>query len=172
MPLSDTAIRNAKPKEKPYKLADEKGLYLLVKPAGKYWRFDFRFDEKRKTLALGVYPDVSLKDARERRDEARKQLAARIDPGAQRKATKAAAADTFEAVTREWHEKASHGWTARYGERLLERFGRDVSPWIGARQIRELTAPDLLAALRRIEARGAFDTAHRVHQNLGLVLPG
>jgi hypothetical protein len=116
MPLSDTAIRNAKPKDKPYKLTDERGLYLLINPAGKYWRLDYRFEGKRKTLALGVYPDVSLKDAREKRDEARKQLAAGIDPGAQRKATKAADADTFEAIAREWINKRTPTWAPGHAE--------------------------------------------------------
>jgi hypothetical protein len=105
MPLSDTAIRNAKAKDKPYKLADEKGPYALINQAGKYWRFDCRFEGKRKTLAFGVYPDVPLKDAREKRDEARRKIAAGIDPGAERKATKTAQAETFEAIAREWFEK-------------------------------------------------------------------
>lgn len=156
MPLSDTAIRNAKPKDKPYKLTDERGLYLLINPAGKYWRLDYRFEGKRKTLALGVYPDVSLKDAREKRDEARKQLAAGIDPGAQRKATKAADADTFEAIAREWINKRTPTWAPGHAENIVRRLEQGIFPWLGAKPIREIAAPDLLAALRRIEERGAM----------------
>ena len=109
MPLSDTAVRNAKPADKPVKLADEKGLYLLVAPSGgKWWRLDYRFDGKRKPLSMGTYPDTSLKEAREKHDQARKFLAQGIDPGVQRKAMKAAQgaeADTFEAIAREWFAK-------------------------------------------------------------------
>ncbi len=114
--LSDTRIRNIKPREKPYKLADEKGLYLLVAPnGGCYWWMDYRANGKRKTLALGVYSDVSLKDAREKRDEARKLLANGTDPGETRKAQKAARAEdanTFEVVAREWFAKFSPNWAA------------------------------------------------------------
>lgn len=169
MPLTDTAIRNAKAKDKPYKLADEKGLYLLINQAGKYWRLDYRFEGKRKTLALGVYPDVSLKDARERRDEARKQIAAGIDPSAQRKATKTAQADTFEAVAREWFEKFAPSWVDSHSEKIIRRLERDIFPWLGSRSVRELAAPELLSALRRIEERGAIETAHRAHQNCGQI---
>jgi integrase len=169
MPLSDTAVRNAKPKDKPYKLSDEKGLYLLVASVGKYWRFDYRFAGKRKTLALGVYPDVSLKEARERRDEARKLIAQGVDPSAQRKATKTVLAETFEAIAREWLAKFSPSWTPEHAERITRRFERDVFPWIGTRPIREVAAPELLTVLRRIEERGALDTAHRAHQNCGQV---
>lgn len=169
MPLSDTAVRNAKPKEQPYKLTDERGLYLLIKPAGKYWRFDYRFEGKRKTLALGVYPDIRLREARERRDEARKRLAHGIDPGAERKATKTAASETFEAIGREWFAKFSPGWAKGHSEKIIRRLERDVFPWIGARPLRDIAAPELLAVLRRIEERGALDTAHRAHQNCGQV---
>jgi integrase len=173
MSLTDPAIRNAKPGEKPIKLADEKGLYLLIVPAGgKWWRLDYRFAGKRKTLSMGTYPEVSLKEARDKRDDARKQLAQGIDPGETRKAMKAAQsaeADTFEVVAREWHTKFSPTWTPEHGERIIRRFERDVFPWMGKRPIREITAPELLAALRRIESRGALDTAHRAHQNCGQV---
>ena len=173
MSLTDPAIRNAKPGEKPIKLADEKGLYLLIVPAGgKWWRLDYRFAGKRKTLSMGTYPEVSLKEARDKRDDARKQLAQGIDPGETRKTMKAAQsaeADTFEVVAREWHTKFSPTWTPEHGERIIRRFERDIFPWMGKRPIREITAPELLAALRRIESRGALDTAHRAHQNCGQV---
>lgn len=173
MPLTDIAVRNAKAREKPYKLADERGLYLLVNAAGKYWRFDYRFAGKRKTLALGVYPDSTLAKARAKRDEARRQLADEIDPGLQRKAVRAArserAANSLEVIAREWHAKQLPAWTAGHAGRILRRLDVDVFPWIGARPIAELTAPEVLAALRRIEARGAIETAHRTHQNLSQV---
>lgn len=169
MPLSDTAIRNTKTKDKPYKLADEKGLYLLVNQAGKYWRFDYRFDGKRKTLALGVYPDVSLKGARDKRDEARRQVAAGIDPGAQRKATKTATAETFEAIAREWFAKVSPTWTRGHADHVITRLEQNIFPWLGMRPIRDITAPELLTALRRTEERGASETARRLRQTCGQV---
>lgn len=169
MPLTDTATRNAKPKDKPYKLADEKGLYLLVNGAGKYWRMDYRYDAKRKTIAFGVYPDVTLKDAREKRDDARKLIAQGIDPGAERKATKTAASETFEAITREWFAKYAPTWVDSHSEKIIRRMERDIFPWLGARPIREIVAADLLAVLQRIEERGAVETAHRAKQNCGQV---
>jgi integrase len=166
MPLSDTAIRNAKPGVKPAKLFDERGLFLLVTPAGgKWWRFRFAFGGKEKLLSLGVYPDVSLKDARSRRDAARKLLAEGIDPGEDRKTQKAVkqdrAANSFEAVTREWFGKFSSKWVNLHAQRVMRRFERDVFPWIGGKPIADVTAPDLLAVVRRIEGRGALETAHR-----------
>ncbi len=174
MPLSATQVSKAKPGDKPYKLADGGWLYLLVHPkGGRYWRMDYRYMGKRKTLALGIYPDVSLKDARERRDAARKLLADGIDPGAQRQAMKAAraarTANSFEAVAREWHTKHSPNWSADHGTRVLRRLERDIFPWLGGRPIAEITAPDLLVALRRIESRGALETAHRALQNCGQI---
>lgn len=174
MPLTDTALRNAKPKDKPYKLADEKGLFLLVHPnSGKYWRFKYRYDGKEKLLALGVYPDVSLKDARERRDNARKQVAADIDPSQHRKAIKAARAasaeNSFEVVAREWFGKHSPNWAKSHSDKIIRRFENDVFPWIGGRPVAEITAPELLTVARRIESRGTLDTAHRAMQNCGQV---
>lgn len=171
MPLSDTGAKNAKPKDKPYKLADERGLYLLVNAGGKYWRFDYRFGGKRKTLALGVYPDVSLRDARNRRDDARKQIAQDIDPGAARKAEKAskAGADSFESIAREWHAKQVPAWTTSNAEKIMARFENDLFPWLGSRPIVGVTAPELLAVLRRIESRDALESAHRARQTCGQV---
>lgn len=174
MALSDTAIRKIKPLDKAFKLTDEKGLFLLVHPNGsKYWRQKYRFDGKEKQLALGVYPDVSLKDARERRDEARKLLANGVDPGAARKAKKAAgennAANSFEVIAREWFAKFSAKWVPSHADKILRRFERDLFPWLGTRPIADIKAPELLQALRKIEARGSLDTAHRALQNCGQV---
>lgn len=174
MPLTDTAIRNAKPGDKTIKLFDERGLYLEVSPAGgKWWRLKYRFDGKEKRLSLGVYPDVSLKDARERRDTARKLLADGTDPSENRKAQKSAragrAANSFEVVAREWYAKYSATWAKDHGNRIIRRFERDIFPWIGARPIAEITAPELLAVVRRIEDRGALETAHRALGNCGQV---
>lgn len=175
MPLTDTAIKTAKPQAKQYKMPDEKALYLLVTPnGGKWWRLDYRFDGKRKTLSMGVYPEVSLKDARERRDQARKLLANGIDPGENRKAQKAAREDvvsnSFEVIAREWHSKQNATWSESYAAKTLSRFERDLFPWIGKRPIIEITAPELLSALRRIESRGAIETAHRALGECGQVL--
>jgi integrase len=174
MPLTDTTIRTAKPGAKPAKLFDERGLFLLVTPTGaKWWRFRFRFDGKEKLLSLGVYPDVGLKDARDRRDAARKLLSAGVDPGENRKATKAArqdrAANSFEVIAREWYAQEAPGWAEHHGDRILRRFERDVFPWIGGRPIADLNAPEILAAMRRIESRGALETAHRALSNCGQV---
>jgi integrase len=173
MPLSDTAIRNAKPQDKTFKLSDEKGLYLLVTPSGgKWWRFDYRFGGKRKTISMGTYPETSLKDARDKRDTARKQLAQRIDPSENRKAMKAAQqaqTDTFEVVAREWLGKFSAEWSEKHKLNTLAILAKDLFPWLGKRPMREITAPELLACLRRTESRGALDTAHRARQVCGQV---
>ena len=172
MPLTDSAIRNAKPKEKQYKMTDGSGLYLLVTPkGGKWWRLDYRFNGKRKTLSMGIYPDVSLKSARDKRDKARKQIADGIDPGELRKATKASQSDAngFEAVAREWWGKHEPNWSQTHSSRILLRLEKDVFPWIGNRPIGEITAPELLTVLRRIENRGAVETAHRIHQSCGQI---
>lgn len=174
MPLTDTAIRNAKPGAKPVKLFDERGLYLEISPAGgKWWRLKYRFAGKEKRLSLGVYPDVGLKEARDRRDEARKLLANGVDPSENRKAQKSARADraanSFEVVAREWFTKYSATWNASHGDRIIRRFERDIFPWIGDRPIAEVTAPELLTVVRRIENRGALETAHRALANCGQV---
>lgn len=175
MALTDTAIRSAKRESKSRKLTDEAGLYLLLSPSGgKWWRFDYRFDGKRKTLSLGVYPDVGLKAARARRDEARKLIAEDVDPAVNRRAAKEArtegAANSFEVVAREWFAKHSPNWAATHSEKIIRRLEADVFPWLGARPIAEITAPEILATLRRIEGRGAIDTAHRALQNCGQII--
>lgn len=174
MPLTDTAIRNAKPDSKAIKLYDESGLFLLLNPTGsKWWRFKYRFNGKEKLLSLGTYPEVSLKDAREKRELARKQVAAGIDPSEHRKAHKAAklgeAANSFEVVSREWLAKFSPNWVSSHTDKIRRRLERDIFPWIGGKTIAEVTAPDLLSCLRRVEGRGAIETAHRIAQNCGQI---
>lgn len=174
MPLTDTSIKSTKPAEKPVKMTDGDGLYLLIHPnGGKWWRFDYRFDGKRKTLSMGVYPDVSLRDARDRRDTARKQIANGIDPGEYRKAHKSARADavanSFEAVAREWYSKMLPTWTPDHADKIIKRFERDVFPWIGGKPVADLNAPEVLTTVRRIEARGRLETAHRALQSCGQV---
>jgi integrase len=174
MPLTATEVKQAKPQDKPRKLADGGGLHLLIQPNGaKYWRYKYRFAGKEKLLALGVYPEVSLKDARGAHQQARKKLAIGIDPGSARKVEKLtrhlAAAESFEAVAREWYDQTmpqkSESYRVRTG-RILEK---DLYPVIGNRPIGEIAPAELLAALRRIEARGANDIAHRAKQTAGQV---
>ena len=175
MPLTDTAIRKAKPGDKPVKLADGGGLYLLLRPNGsRWWRWDYRrpVTGTRNTLSLGTYPDTTLADARVRRDEARRLLATGVDPGENRKATKAAgverAANSFEVVAREWLSKRS--WVPAYSVKVVAWFENDVFPWLGARPVSELTAPDFLRIARRVEERGAIESAHRILQNCSQVM--
>lgn len=137
MPLTDTAVRNAKPELKSRKLADEKGLFLLIHSNGsKYWRVKYRFGGKEKLLALGIYPDVSLAQARQRRDDARKLLANQVDPGVYKQEAKRAsremALNSFEAVGREWYAKHSPNWAASHGSKIIRRLERDIFPWIGS----------------------------------------
>ena len=174
MRLTAVAVRNAAPRAKPQKMTDGRGLYLLVTLAGgKLWRYDYRFDGKRKTLALGQYPDVSLRVARERHAEARAQLAEGVDPGEARKIGRARRAgiseDTFEAVAREWFTKNKPRWAPGHAKRVLRRLEMDIFPWLGQDPISEVAAPEILATLRRVEARGAPETAHRELQVCGQV---
>lgn len=171
--LTDPKCKNAKPKDKSYKLADEKSLYLEVMPNGaKYWRMKYRHGGKEKRLAFGVYPETGLKEARAKRDEARKLLADGADPGETRKAMKAAQvadAETFEVVAREWFAKNSPTWAENHRNRTIRRLERDIFPWLGNIPIRDINAPKLLGALRRVESRGAVETAHRALQNCGQI---
>lgn len=174
MPLNDAKVRNAKPEIKAVRLFDERGLYLEVAPAGgKWWRLKYRFAGKEKRVSLGVYPDVSLRDARDRRDQARKLLANGVDPSENRRATKSAsidrAANSLEVVTREWFAKFSSHWAKSHSDRMLRLFERDVFPWIGGRPISDVTSQELLAVIRRIETRGALETAHRARARCGQV---
>ncbi|OIQ80987.1 prophage CP4-57 integrase [mine drainage metagenome] len=196
MPLTDTAVRNAKPGVAARKMGDAGGLYLLVTVSGsKLWRYDYRFGGKRKTLALGAYPDVSLADARDRHSVARRMLAEAPprDPGAIRQADRAQQAATnaeqerrtiarellargepvpgsFEFIAREWIAKIHRvKVSAGHADRTLVRFEKDAFPWIGARPLGEITAPELLEVVRRVEARGAIETAHRLKDAAGQV---
>jgi len=166
MSLSEMKVRNAKPKEKFYKLTDGDGLYLHVtEKGGKLWRFRYRFGGKEKLLALGSYPEITLLDARQRRDGARRQLANKIDPGAVRKAQKQSSiqeTETFEVIAREWHDRFKSTWSEGHAATIKDRMERDLFPWIGKRPIAEIKAPELLAAMRRVESRGALETAHRI----------
>ncbi len=170
--LTDTAVKAAKPQAKPYKLSDERGLFLLVTPAGgKWWRLKYRVGGKEKLLSLGTYPDVGLKEARARRDEARKLKAAGVDPGEARKAEKKAAAaatdGAFEVVAREWHTKASSRWAPHHAADVWRSLEREVFPTLGHRPITSITAPEVLAVLRPVEARGALELAGRLRQRIG-----
>ena len=172
--LTDTAVKAAKPRERPYKLADAAGLYLYVTPTGgRLWRLKYRVEGREKTLALGKYPDVGLKEARARRDEARRLKAAGVDPGAARKAEKksaAAATDgACEKVAREWHSKASSRWDPDHAAWVWRSLEHDVLPALGHRPIAEITAPEILAVLRPVEARGALELAGRLRQRVGAV---
>ena len=174
MSLTDTAIRKAKPQIKPVRLFDEKGLYLELSPTGgKLWRWKYRYVGKEKRLALGIYPDVSLAEARKRRDEARTLLANGADPGVVRKAQKAAklehAANSFEAVAREWFAKHMTDKAQTHADKVIGRLEKDVFPWLGSRPIAEITPPEMLATLQRVEKRGAKETAHRLRGICGQV---
>ena len=174
MSLSDAKVRNAKAESKPYKITDGEGLFLLVATTGsKYWRLKYFFGGKEKLLALGVYPDVSLGDARERRAEARKAVAAGKDPSEVKREVKRLVIlkneNAFESVAREWFEKRKHEWADNSADTMLKRMERHIFPKLGQRPIADITAPDVLSMLRVIEKRGTLDTAQRVMQTCGQV---
>lgn len=173
-PLSDIQVKNAKPHEKEYKLFDGGGLHLLVTiSGGRLWRMKYSFGGKEKRLTFGAYPAVTLADARQLREEAKKLLANGVDPSETKKAQKAAQGEqdtnTFEVIAREWHSNFAHTWVASHAQHKLERLEKNVFPWIGKRPIKEITAPDVLAVLRRMEARNILDTAHRVRFECGAI---
>ena len=173
--LTATEVKNAKPRDKAWKLTDGGGLYLHIQPKGaRYWRHDYRHMGKRKTLALGVYPEVSLKQAREKHQEARDKLKQDIDPCEQRKVEKLtrhiAAADSFEAIAREWFETKMYDKSMSHQKRTMSALERDLFPYLGNRPISNITAPELLASLKKIENRGAIETAHRAKQTAGQII--
>jgi hypothetical protein len=142
--LTDTAIRNAKPRAKPYKLSDAQALYLLITPNGtRLWRLKYRIQGREKQLALGAYPEVSLKQARDHRDEARRLLALGVDPGEKKQTEKTTPPDTFEAIAREWFAKFSVNWAASHSEKIIRRLELDLFPWIGSRPIGSITPPKI-----------------------------
>ena len=174
MSLTVIQVKAAKPREKAYKLADERGLYLLVNPNGsKLWKLKYRFAGLEKKLSLGAFPTVTLADARDKREDARKHLTNKIDPGilqnSIKRSKKIATENSFEAIAREWQAKFAHKWTKEHGERILIRLEQNIFPWIGRRPITEISAPEILSALRRVESRGAVETAHRISQICGQV---
>jgi integrase len=173
MALTDTGIRKTKPTDKPQKLTDGGGLYLLLNPNGaRWWRYKYRFEGKEKLLSLGTYPETSLADAREKHAAARKQLQAGIDPGVHRKATKAAgeerAANSFSVIAEEWLAKQQNMSPATL-EKARWTFDSLVNPWIGSRPISDIDAPEMLKLLLLIEERGAHETAHRTKQRCGQI---
>ena len=172
--LTVTATNNVKPKDKPYKLADEKGLYLFIQSSGsKLWRFDYRFGGKRKTLAIGSFPDVSLSDARDRRDAARKLLANDADPSETKKAAKASKIglqlNSLEVVAREWASSYFTNKSASHQQRTMRRLELYIFPWLGSKQMSEIAAPQILEAVKRIENLNKLETAHRTLQALSQV---
>ncbi|ECA3794573.1 DUF4102 domain-containing protein [Salmonella enterica subsp. enterica] len=172
MALTDAKIRAAKPDEKPYKLADSGNMFLLVHPNGsRYWRLRYRFQGKERTLALGVYPDVPLSDAREKRDAARKLIAEGIDPCEQKRANKSLpdTAQTFETVTRQWH-RSNKKWSESHSEKVLKSMETHVFPLIGSRDITTLKTPDLLLPVRAAEAKEIFEIAARLQQRITAVM--
>jgi integrase len=173
MPLTDLAVRNAKLSDKSIKLSDGFGLYLLITKTGKYWRMNYRFAGKQKTLAFGTYPEVSLSNARDRVSEARKQLLNDIDPSlvkAVKKLSKLEAAEnTFQAVANEWYAKKLATWAPTTANKVKRYLEKDVFPILGKRPIKDINSPDLLMVLRKVESRGALELAHRIREYSGQV---
>ncbi|MCL2000829.1 MAG: integrase arm-type DNA-binding domain-containing protein [Planctomycetes bacterium] len=175
--VTDAAIRSAKPTEKLQKLFYEEGLFLLVTPSGgKWWRFKYRLEGKEKLLSLGVYPAVGLKEARQKRDDAKEMLAKGIDPSAHKQAVKAAAKTvsseeslSFEAVAREWHAKKTTALSPGHRKKILSRLEKQLFPFIGEIPLSRLASTDILSAVRHAEDRGVIETAHRLAQLAGQV---
>lgn len=175
MKLTDKTCKSASPKERPYKIADGDGLFLLVKPNGtKCWRFKYVYLRKEKLLALGVYPTVTLSMARSEREKARRQLASGLDPSATkietRKKAIAASKNTFRLVGNDWHAKQEVDWSTKHAANVMRILEENVYPYIGEREIDKIDAPDLLEeVLKRIEKRGAYYTSNRVKQICGQI---
>lgn len=172
--LTELQCKNAKPQDKRYRLADTGGLYMEIWPNGsKYWRFKYRYLGKEKLLALGVYPLISLKEAREARDRAKKQVLSGIDPSAAKKRERQLAIlnaeNTFEAIAREWHSQQTERWSEVHARNVLNLLSLNVFPSIGNRPIADLTAPELLSVLRKVEKRGAAYLSNRIKQICGQV---
>lgn len=174
--LTDAQVRKAAPREKPYKLADAGGLYLYVAPTGlRSWRMKFRFQGVEKLLTFGPYPDVPLSEARQRRDDARRQIRDHVDPSGARARSKAAkdaarieraSKQSFEMVARTWHALQAPRWAPVHAEDVITSMARDVFPDLGQMTLDEIDAPTVLAALRKVEARGSIETARRLRQRI------
>ena len=173
IPLTDMKVQKAKPQDRAISLFDGGGLFLLVTPSGgKLWRFKYRFNNKEKKLAFGSYPEISLQDARQRREHARKLLANDVDPDAVRKAQKQTnlqETETFEVIAREWHTRFTPTWSTGHAATIMDRMERDIFPWIGKRPIVEIKAIEVLTVMRRVESRGALESAHRIRTICGQV---
>lgn len=174
MKITNLQCKKAKPKTKPYKLSAGRGLYLEVMPSGsKYWRMKYRINGKEKRLALGVYPEISLKNADERCTDARRLLEKNIDPSQHKKEKKRLAdqkaANNFEAVAREWHNITQIKWTDRHAKTVIGRLERDIFPFIGHLPISDIKPPLVLSCLERMQNRGAFEPAHRMRQSCGQI---
>ncbi len=174
MPLNDVAARNAKPKDKQYKLKDEKGLHLLVHTNGsKYWQFRYRYLGKEKLFSFGTYPEISLKEAREKRDFARRQISDGLDPSQKRKVDKIQQHidqdNSFENIAREWYKKNYDKWKPRHAKYIIKRLEDNVFPALGFRPIDQITTPELLSTIQKIENRGALDIAKRALQTSGQI---
>ena len=177
MPITHVAIVNAKPREKPYRIFDGRGLYLEVSPSGgRWWRFKYRFQGKEKRMSLGVFPEVSLSEARDALDDVRRQLRAGLDPAEESKKRKkgvapdgSPAGDSLETIAREWFAKHSPAWAPGHGDKIIRRLELNVFPWLGQRPIAGIKPLELLGVIQRIEQRGANETAHRALQNCGRV---
>ena len=170
--LTDKDVKNIQPREKMFRLSDVRGLYIEIhQSGGKWWRYRYRFLNKEKSLSLGVYPAVTIRQAREKLSDAKSILAKGINPSEKRKQERSTligqSENTFENVAREWLER--HSCTANHKKRTLTRFEQDIFPWLGKRPIAEISASEVLQCLRRIEGRGAIETAHRIQQNCGQV---
>jgi integrase len=165
--LTDSIIRKTQPKDSDLKLSDSGGLFLLLRKTGhKGWRFKYRVNGHEKLISLGPYPTVSLAKARLKLRRAKALLHDGIDPSLKRKAEKHAGADSFEAVAREWYGSHECRWADSYSDHIIRRFERDIFPWLGKRPIKKISPAEVLTCLKRIEARGTRETAHRVYQNI------
>ncbi|MEJ6008745.1 tyrosine-type recombinase/integrase [Novosphingobium aquae] len=170
MPLTETAAKNAKPREQAFKLSDGGGLFLLVQPNGsKLWRLKYRFDGKEKLLSFGAYPDVGVAAARDKRNAAKVQLSEGCDPMKNKAQASASGAETFRVIAERWHENRKSALNPAHAERVWSRLERDVLPFFGEKPIQEITPPDVLEMVRKIEARGALDISRRAKQGVGQV---